>query len=95
MTDAEILADNILKASGSGLKNYNLSGSREKIIAAAKQGIDDFSADLLKELTYAADALEITATWVRLETKAVGTANGIANDAKRIRDAITKATQQK
>lgn len=92
MNNAEILADNILRASGSALKNYTLPTSRKKIIEAAQQGIDDFRADLLKELTYAADALTITAAWVGLETKAKGTADGIANDAKRARDAIARIT---
>jgi len=40
MTNAEQLADNILKAAGSGLKNYTMQKTRQEIIDAAKKGIE-------------------------------------------------------
>jgi hypothetical protein len=42
---AEILADNILKASGSALRHYTLQKNRDAIIAAAQAGIDAVSVD--------------------------------------------------
>lgn len=56
-TEAEALADAILKAAGTGLVNY-MPSSRERIIAAAQAGIDERSASFLRPMKAINDRLE-------------------------------------
>jgi len=46
--EATALADAILKASGSNLKNYTTQLSRDAILTAAQSGIDSARTDLLE-----------------------------------------------
>lgn len=48
--EAIALADNILKAAGSGLKHYSMHSIREAIMNSAQKGIDDARAELLEAL---------------------------------------------
>lgn len=50
--EAEILADAILKASGSALRHHAMAKSREDIFAAAQAGINAARADLLEALEF-------------------------------------------
>lgn len=50
MTEAEQLADDILRASGSGLRHYTLPGTRKAIFDATQKGIDRAQAELLEAL---------------------------------------------
>lgn len=45
-SDAEQLADAVLKAAGSGLRHYSLLKTRQNILAAAQHGIDKARAEL-------------------------------------------------
>lgn len=54
-TEAEALADAVLKAAGSGLRHYSMAKTREAIIAAAQKGIDESRAELLETLTNLAE----------------------------------------
>jgi len=57
-TQAEALADAILKAAGSGLAHYTMPSSRERIIAAAQAQIDESSASFLLPMKAINDRLE-------------------------------------
>lgn len=56
-SEAEALADAILKAAGTGLLNY-MPSSRERIIAAAQAQIDEISASFLLPMKAINDRLE-------------------------------------
>lgn len=58
-TEAEAIADAILKAAGTGLLNY-MPSSRERIIAAAQAQIDASRADLLDALRNFTDGRELS-----------------------------------
>lgn len=47
---SERIAADVLKASGSGLQNYTMNGSRERIIAAAS--VADDLLEMLQQLEY-------------------------------------------
>lgn len=52
--EAEMLADSILRAAGSGLRHYTMASGRGFILAAARSGIADAQDDLLKTLRWIA-----------------------------------------
>lgn len=54
--EAMTLADNILKAAGSGLRSYSMHSTREAILKAAQDGISNAQADLLYALEMVRDA---------------------------------------
>lgn len=56
--EAETLADAILKAAGSGLRHYGMAGTRERIFAAAQQGISDARAELREAALKAIRAID-------------------------------------
>jgi hypothetical protein len=50
--EAELLADSILRAAGSGLRHYSMPKTRDAILLAAQQGLDTARAGLLEALDY-------------------------------------------
>lgn len=57
-SEAESLADAVLKAAGSGLRHYRMAKTREAIVAAAQNGIDAARGDLMCAATNALADLE-------------------------------------
>lgn len=56
--EAIALADAVLRAAGSGLRNYSMAKTRGAIVAAAQAGIDAGRTDLLAALAYVDYAAE-------------------------------------
>ena len=84
---SERIAADVLKASGSGLQNYTMNGSRERIIEAAS-----VADDLLEALRITAEELDYFVGFARAQCEFEGDADAGLSAVQSAREAITKAT---
>lgn len=79
---SERIAADVLKASGSGLQNYTMNGSRERIIEAASVA-DDLLEGLKLALEYWAHRQQRyknrSPVWVQDARAAIAKANGVTS----------------